>query len=644
MATLGNTSVGGTNSALSPANEWAIGPFTATENGSVTELAVYGDTGVGVPVKLGLYEDNGSNYPGELLAATGEIASAAGWKTGAVSADITVGTKYWIGLIHTGGTFTSKYNAGTGLIKNIAGVYASGLTDPYPAGASNTSNRDYSVYLTYTPVATLTVDADPWELVGMGPDKPASTSISLSGIASAFTGAIEASFNGSSYATIATITEDGPWSGNLTVSAGRGTLTVREVANPSNSVSVANFGVGDLYLVSGDSLSEGRLTSTQSNGLVFSKPSVFRQDDIWIEANDPVDVSSTIGSHWPILATYLSTDYTRPVGFVTTGTGSRDLAGSDANKTYYSKPNGGYTLITTQASKVSGNFAGMLLHFGPNAALSSPNLTQAQYLTALETFSDDIKADIQSDIPIYIGVMGRSNSSLAGNEAIRMAIAEAIAGGKFEAGPNYITENWSDGVHPKTDLEGVIAAAKWFAALRGIASPKVIAVETTSSGLRITVDSDLDTDISTYAVALFSVDGVNPISATRSGTRSINLVFASPPAVGETIKILPAETAITAGTANTPGSAKLDLPVTLQSTSTISQPIDPIIATITLGGVINIEVLGTRAGVLRFPKEAANLIQNNPPGLDSPLTDEVLSTREGVLRFPNEVASWIRDN
>lgn len=55
------------------------------------------------------------------------------------------------------------------------------------------------------------------------------------------------------------------------------------------------------------------------------------------------------------------------------------------------------------------------------------------------------------------------------------------------------------------------------------------------------------------------------------------------------------------------------------------------------------EVLKTRAGVLRFPNEAALAVIADPPATDisEEITIEVISTRAGVLRFPNEVAAYL---
>lgn len=63
-------------------------------------------------------------------------------------------------------------------------------------------------------------------------------------------------------------------------------------------------------------------------------------------------------------------------------------------------------------------------------------------------------------------------------------------------------------------------------------------------------------------------------------------------------------------------------------------------------------VLGTRAGVLRFPEEAAAYLLANPPlgsGSSSssedrpqnPFNNDTLATRKGVLSYPTEAAAYI---
>lgn len=356
-----------------------------------------------------------------------------------------------------------------------------------------------------------------WQLI-QNADGVADISISFS--TSGFTGAVEASFNGGAWATIATVTGDGSQSGTLpNQAAGRGTLEVREVATPANNDTVANFGIGNLYLVCGDSIAEGRLTNAQNHDLVANQPSVYKQDDTWAEANDPTDTGTLNGSNWPLLARLLTTDDDIPCGFVTTSTGSRDIAGGSD---YYMKPNAGWDILTSQASEAGGQFTALLLHLGPNAATVA--ISQDDYRDALLSFAQDVRDDIQANIPIYIGVFGISNSTAANNPNVRRGIAAAIRTGQVTAGPNLLGPEWSDGVHPKTDADGGLVAGRWYAALRGKRSPRAVSATRVGSKIHVTFDSDLT---GTPLTANFALNGLSPLSATLINTRTIELDYSS---------------------------------------------------------------------------------------------------------------------
>jgi hypothetical protein len=57
---------------------------------------------------------------------------------------------------------------------------------------------------------------------------------------------------------------------------------------------------------------------------------------------------------------------------------------------------------------------------------------------------------------------------------------------------------------------------------------------------------------------------------------------------------------------------------------------------------IPLSTLSTRAGVLMYPSEAAQVLENNPPNSTHPvITDEVLATRAGCLMYPSIAAGYI---
>jgi hypothetical protein len=77
MATLGKTTIGGINSSLSQNFQWAAGPYTVSENGTITQISWY-VANTSTSFKLGVFADNGGT-PGALIAFTDTIADGTGW-------------------------------------------------------------------------------------------------------------------------------------------------------------------------------------------------------------------------------------------------------------------------------------------------------------------------------------------------------------------------------------------------------------------------------------------------------------------------------------------------------------------------------------------------------------------------------------
>lgn len=437
-------------------------------------------------------------------------------------------------------------------------------------GGTTTSNTAYSgVAPTGTVVGLATPVA--WKLIQQSGGV---ASISITGTAANLDGTdVEASFNGGEWQSLATISSNA-FSGTLAAqAAGRGTLTVRSKLYPVLEANKSNIGIGDIYLVSGDSISEGRVNNPQTHGLTTNKPSAYRQDDVWVEANDPCDTGSA-ASHWPLLAKLLTTASGYPVAFVTTGTGGKDIAGSGTS--YYNKGSAGYDIITSQASEVGGLFKAMLLHLGTNAATDA-TLTRAAYKTALQTFAADIRADIQADLNLYLGVFGLYSTGFS-NNAIRNAIADAVTStASLYAGPNLLGLPFGDGVHPRSDDHAARTAGRWYAALSGSYSPNIISAVGLDTTVTITVDADLDTNVTNYTAAMFRVKQgasyTSPTTAIRTGARTIILTFAA--AITDPNPTLDFVFNESHSTATLPTGSVVTLPSTINGVSTVSQPCNP---------------------------------------------------------------------
>lgn len=166
--------------------------------------------------------------------------------------------------------------------------------------------------------------------------------ISINGTYTGTPTSIEASFNGGSYATITASPSGGTFNGTLTSQAqGQGTLTVRFTNNTSVSNSKSYVGIGEVFLVAGQSNGSGRGSSNQTYSSTDGfKAVLFGNDYVWKELVDPYDSptgqidtvssDSTAGGSWVVLlATEIMNQTHVPVAFIPSclsGTGLTDWA------------------------------------------------------------------------------------------------------------------------------------------------------------------------------------------------------------------------------------------------------------------------------------------------------------------------------
>lgn len=296
-------------------------------------------------------------------------------------------------------------------------------------------------------------------------------SIQITGTVSGATEDIEASFNGGAYQTIATAVAAGSFSGTLTGQAqGQGTLTVRKKTTTSTSATVANVGIGDVFLIGGDSISEGRGTNAQSYSHATLKAAAFRQDNAWIEGNDGIDTGTSNGSHWPLLATQIMADQGVPVAFISCGTGSTDVAGSHNE---WAKPNSGYSSFTTQVTNsTAASVKAVLMHLGPNAVVNATTLSLATYNTAIDTLAANLAADVAGAPKLHLGIFGECST---GSPPDRRAALDNLRGAIIQAqgdnanvkpGPCLIDLDYADGVHPQSDVQLQAVAQRWWIAIK----------------------------------------------------------------------------------------------------------------------------------------------------------------------------------
>jgi len=351
--------------------------------------------------------------------------------------------------------------------------------------------------------------------------------IQISGSHTGSTENIEASFNGGAFQTIATASPAGAFSGTLTNQPqGQGTLTVRKAVTTSASAAVNDVGIGDVYVVVGDSLGEGRGTNAQVYTHATLKAADFRQDNLWKNGNDPSDTGTNIGSHWPLLASLLMADQGVPVAFITTATGSTDVAGTHAE---WAKPAAEYNnMVTTVTNSTVSGVKAVLAQLGPNAIVNSnaAAIALATYRTALGTFATNVAADLAGAPPLFVGLAGQVTTGSppdrrTAEDNIRGAVLGAVTLGTIKMGPNLLGQAYTDGVHPQTDASLLQLAQRWHLAIKegvlgGAAGsgrgPRVVSAvwNVARTQMTVTFDRALKTGL-THSAAAWIVNDVGGV-------------------------------------------------------------------------------------------------------------------------------------
>lgn len=148
--TLGNAVIGGTAGGGFAANfVGALGPYTASENGTITEVCLW-TTDI-ADITLGVYNSS-AGVPTTLVAdSAGGLSALTGWTCQPVSGSLVSGSTYWVGFNTDTDGQVYKYDVGSKALKYKSSAYVSGtLPGTFGTEDGQATSRDYSAYITYT--------------------------------------------------------------------------------------------------------------------------------------------------------------------------------------------------------------------------------------------------------------------------------------------------------------------------------------------------------------------------------------------------------------------------------------------------------------------------------------------------------------
>jgi hypothetical protein len=297
--------------------------------------------------------------------------------------------------------------------------------------------------------------------------------------------AIEASWNGGSYQTIVSSPSNNTYSGTLTgQTAGEGILSVRFVDDVATTDTQMYVGVGDVFVVAGQSNAEGRGTNNQ----VYTSPSLslkaglFGNDDVWKELVDPTDswinqidsVSNddpnAAGSVWPNLATYILADQNIPVAFIPSAKGGSTITDWQPDNTDHNNRTTLYGSMHRRILAAGGHVKAILFLQGENDATDGTSTTS--YKALLNTFANAVYDDF--GVKTSLAQIGR-RATVSDDNVNNIRVAQRELWDEGEEGLNHIVSgptlydvpvSSTDDVHFIDDASLQTIAKRWWSALK----------------------------------------------------------------------------------------------------------------------------------------------------------------------------------
>jgi hypothetical protein len=127
--------------------------FTPTQTGTITAVELYSSNSTStLDIKIGIYNDNGSNTPTTLVGSEAVFTDvgtwSASWKLFSTSFAVTAGTTYWVATLASASVMTYYHGTLANSRWYQIRSYASGM----PASASSLTNDslNHSVRITNT--------------------------------------------------------------------------------------------------------------------------------------------------------------------------------------------------------------------------------------------------------------------------------------------------------------------------------------------------------------------------------------------------------------------------------------------------------------------------------------------------------------
>lgn len=285
---------------------------------------------------------------------------------------------------------------------------------------------------------------------------------------------IQARAGSGPWVTIDTNPKGGRFSGVLpSQPVGQGTIEVRFANMPSVTDTSTMVGIGDVFVIAGQSNAVGHGWSNQPVSHPTWRAGMFGNDYRWKPLADPLDSpagqidrvsedSDAGGSVWPLVATKLMADQNVPVAFIPTARNGTWIGQWQREPNYPANPE---TLYGSMISRAMGAGKVRAVLFWQGESDAKNGMGKAQYRQLLDQFASDVRRDIGA--PVVVAQIGEGDMPAGNLDPVRLAQRESWDAGTTVAGPSlYDVHPKDDGVHFRSDPELAIAAHRWFHAVR----------------------------------------------------------------------------------------------------------------------------------------------------------------------------------
>jgi len=308
---------------------------------------------------------------------------------------------------------------------------------------------------------------------------------------------IEARLSGGDWQIVDTRPGSNTFAGTMPVPMGQGLLEVRAVGNAVSTASVECVGVGDLFLITGQSNADGRgkewVTLDPSNpyvGVKYRRNAWSKGDDP--SANDTTNINES-ASPWPIALNRLIPDQKVPMGFIAAAVGStvvkqwRRTEGATAANAWslgglYARALDMVKVATDGSMKIRA----VLYYQGENditaynsfSVLGDYAAYKANLMAAIGNFWDDFK------VPVLVGQITNGGPERDKNDNVRRAQQE-VWQEHPHALPGAVTYDIfpTDGCHYRDAANMKAYSDRWTAAIlsgvygcREMAGPALVSI------------------------------------------------------------------------------------------------------------------------------------------------------------------------